>query len=438
MISSPTDEPRDLGRDLGRDFRRLWTAYAVSAAGSAVGAGALPLVAVLALHVSTFQVSLLAALSALAGAAIALPLGSRIEYRTKRPVMMAADLVRCVALASVPVAAGLGVLTYAQLCVVGVVQAAAAIAFGVAGTAHLKGLVSSAGRLRAAAHFATTDWISQTAGPPLGGLLIGACGATVTMAVDAFSFLLSAVGVRAIRRPEPAPPTRPSQAEGKAAQRAELAAGWHAILRHPGLRPLFWNSLLFSGAVMMSSPLLAVLMLRDLHYTPWQYGLALGLPCLGGVLGSRFTTRLSWRLGPHRMLLLFGVVRAPWLLLLAWVPAGPFGLAFLVVVDTALLFAAGVFNPTFVAYRMSATRDDMLARVMTAWSVSTKAAQPLAIVLGGAVAAFADIRTAVAVAGVLCLASGLLLPWRQDQLAVAAGEEAEGTPLRAARSGTSG
>lgn len=404
----------------------------MSAAGSAVGAGALPLVAVLALHVSTFQVSLLAALSALAGAAIALPLGSRIEYRTKRPVMMTADLVRCVALASVPVAAVFGVLTYAQLCVVGVVQAAAAIAFGAAATANLKGLVSSAGRLRAAAHFGTTDWISQTAGPPLGGLLIGACGATVTMAVDAFSFLLSAVGVRAIRRSEPAPPTR------TAGQRGQLVAGWHVILRHPGLRPLFWNSLLFSGAVMMSSPLLAVLMLRNLHYAPWQYGLALGLPCLGGVLGSRYTARMSRRLGAHRTLLLFGVVRAPWLLLLAWVPAGPVGLVFLIVVDTALLFAAGVFNPTFVAYRMSATPDEVLARVVTAWSVSTKAAQPLAIVLGGAVAAFADVRAAVAVAGVLCLAGGLLLPWREDpEVAAAAGEEVEGTPLRAARSGTS-
>src|SRR4051812_40198844 len=63
----PSPEP------LSPDFRRLWTAFTVSAVGSAVGSGALPLVAVLVLDVSTFQVSLLAALSAVASAAIALP-----------------------------------------------------------------------------------------------------------------------------------------------------------------------------------------------------------------------------------------------------------------------------------------------------------------------------------------------------------------------------
>ncbi|HET6295563.1 MAG TPA: MFS transporter, partial [Kribbella sp.] len=70
---------------LGPDFRRLWTAFTISAAGSAVGSGALPLIAVLVLDVSTFQVSMLAALSAVAGAAIALPSGSFIEQHRKRP-----------------------------------------------------------------------------------------------------------------------------------------------------------------------------------------------------------------------------------------------------------------------------------------------------------------------------------------------------------------
>ena len=56
-------------------------------------------------------------------------------------VMIAADLVRFVALASVPAAAALHLLTYVQLCLVGVVQAAATIAFTAASGAHLKALV---------------------------------------------------------------------------------------------------------------------------------------------------------------------------------------------------------------------------------------------------------------------------------------------------------
>ncbi|WP_431961174.1 MFS transporter [Actinacidiphila sp. bgisy160] len=408
-----------------RDFGRLWGAYAVSAAGSAVGSGALPLVAVLALDVTTFQVSLLAALSALAGAAIALPLGGHVEHRRKRPVMITADLVRCLVLLSVPVAAALGVLTFAQLCLVGVFQSAAAIVFGAASTAHLKGLVPPAERLRAASRLETTNWLSQSAGPPIGGLLVTAFGTTVSLAVDAFSFLLSALGVRRIRRPEPVPPAR-SRSHGRG---RELMAGWTYVLGHRGLRPLFWNAMLFGGAIMMSSPLLTVLMLRELRFAPWQYGLALGLPCLGGVLGSRLTAPLTGRLGPHRVLLLFGVLRTPWLLLLAWAPSGSLGPVVLITANTFLLLAAGVFNPSFTTYRMAATDDAVMTRVVTAWSVGSRTAQPLSMLAGGAVAAVGGVRLAIVVAGVLCLASALLLPWRALPSAAAggagAGKEAE-------------
>jgi RimJ/RimL family protein N-acetyltransferase len=86
---------------------------------------------------------------------------------------------------AVPAAAGFGVLTFGQLCVVGVVQTAGAIAFGAASGAHLKALVSPDRRMAANSRLETTSWIAQTAGPPLGGLLISVAGATVTMAVDA-------------------------------------------------------------------------------------------------------------------------------------------------------------------------------------------------------------------------------------------------------------
>ncbi|MEU9449091.1 MFS transporter [Streptomyces sp. NPDC048277] len=379
-----------------------------------MSSGALALVAVAALDATTFQVSLLAALSAVAGAAVTLPLGSRVEFHRKRPVMVAADLVRCAALGSVPVAAALGLLTFAQLCVVGVVQAAGMIVFSAASTAHLKGLVAEGDRVRAAARFETTDWVSQSAGPPVGGLLIGIVGTTATLAVDAVSFLLSALGVRRLRTPEPPPPVRPESPAGagpSAARRGSLTEGWRCILGHPGLRPLFFNSMLFGGPVMMTSPLMTVLMLRELHFAPWQYGLALGLPCIGGIVGSRLTVPLTRRLGAERVLLLFGVLRTPWLLLLPLVPSGLVGLAVLVAIDTGLLCVAGVFNPSFVAYRMAVTPDHVMARVVTAWSVSSKTVQPVFMLAGGLLASWTGVRAALLVAGVLCLASAVLLPW---------------------------
>ncbi|SFN95914.1 Predicted arabinose efflux permease, MFS family [Streptomyces sp. cf124] len=346
----------------------------------------------------------------MASALIALPLGVRIEHQYKRPVMITADLARCVLLASIPVAMGFDRLTFTQLCVVGVLQTAASVAFDAASGAHLKALVLPEHRLRANSLFETTNWISVSAGPPVGGLLIGALGAAATTVVDALSFLGSAVGIRRIRQPEPAPPARAAAHLGR-----DIAAGWQYLLRHPGLRPLFFNALLFGGSVMMASPLMAVLMPDELGLAPWQYGLALGLPCLGGVLGSRLTPLLTRRFGQRRVLLVSGVARTLWTILLPLTPSGAPGLCLIVAADFGLLFSAGVFNPSFTTYRMAATPDAFMSRVGTSWSVGAKTCQAAFVIAGGLIAA-AGVRGALFVAGLLCMASALLLPWRKARL----------------------
>ncbi|HEY1699733.1 MAG TPA: MFS transporter [Trebonia sp.] len=184
-----------------RDIRSLLIGYVVSAVGSGVGASALPIVAVLVLHAPAFEVSLLTGISGLAAAAIALPAGPVIERRRKRPVMMACDIIRFAALGSVPAAAALHALTYAQLVAVGVVSTAATIAFNSASNANLKALTDSGTRTTVNSWFETSNWISVSAGPPVGGLLISGLGATVTMAIDAVSYLGSAAGVWRMRAP---------------------------------------------------------------------------------------------------------------------------------------------------------------------------------------------------------------------------------------------
>ncbi len=393
---------------LTSDFRRLWGAYAVSELGSAIGSGALPLVALLVLDVTAFQVALLAALSGLASALLALPLGVAIEFRHKRPVMVLADLTRFGALASVPAAAALGVLTYSHLCVVGVVQAVAAIAFGGASGAHLKNLVPAPLRLEATSRFETTFWVATSTGPALGGLLISWLGATASLVVDAFSFLISALGVRRLRSPEPPPPERTRTGT----RTRDLSSGWRYIHGHPVLRHLFWNAMLFGGAIMMTSPLMAVLMLRDLGFAPWQYGLALGLPGIGGVLGALSTRRLTTKYGERRVLLGFGLLRTVWMPLIALAAPGPLGLVVIVVANSLLLFCAGVFNPSFATYRMAVTADSHLTRVLTSWSASSRTVQPLFMLAGGALAAATSPRTAILVAAALLVSSSALLPWR--------------------------
>lgn len=347
---------------------------------------------------------MLSALSAVAGAAIALPMGDFIEQRRKRPVMITADLVRFVGLSSVPVAAAFDVLTYTQLCVAGVVQAAALIAFQAASGAHLKALVPAEGRAEANSRFEQTNWLMLSIGPAIGGVLVSLVGATITLAVDGVSFLLSALGIRRIQQPEPEPVRR----DGK----ADVTAGWRYILRHRGLAALFWNSQLFGGPVMMTMPLLTVFMLRDLGLAPWGYGLFLGVACLGGLLGAQLAPWLTRRYGLHRMLVVFGVLRTPWLLLFPLAPHGLSGLVLLTASETFLLVASGVFNPSFATYRMEVTEDGFMARVVGAWSITSRCVQPAFMALGGVLSAVIGLRGALWVAGACCLTSAVVLPWK--------------------------
>lgn len=405
-----TSAPRSADR-LSPDFYRLWGSFTVGQVGSAFGAGALPLVAILVVHASDLQVSLMAALAGIAGAAIALPMGSFIEFHRKRTIMVHADLASFAALASVPVAAWLGVLTYAQLCVVVTIQTLSGIVFNAANGAYLKALVPEPQRVRANSRFETTYWTASTIGAPAGGALISIFGSTTTLIIDAVSYLLSALGIRSITTTEPEPAHQPTEHHWV----ADIRSGWTYIFGQPTLHRLFWNAMIFGGSLMLTAPLTALLMLRELGFSPWQYGLALGIPGLGGLIGSLCAPKLVTMFNERAILLGFGTLRTCWLGLLLLAGPDMLGLIVIMTAETLLLFCAGVFNPVFATYRMNHTADDHMARVGTAWSISAKSFQPAFIALGGAIAAVAGTRVAIGFAAVALLASSALLPWRQTK-----------------------
>ena len=392
---------------MGRRFGWLWAAFGVSTFGTWLAFDAFALVAILALHAGPAEVSLLAAAGLAVGAAVAVPLGPWLEFRRKRPVMIAMDLVRFGALLSVPAAYALGLLGFGQLLVVSVVVGAADIAFNAASGAYLKSLVPPADLLVASGRFESTTWTATVLGPPVGTAAIGLFGPVPTVAANAVSFLLSAVGIRAIGGGEP----RPAHAR-RHIRPGDLLEGWRHILTHPTLRPLFLNGVLVSGLVMATMPLMAVLMLGDLGFAPWQYGLAFGVPCVGGVIGSRLAPRLVARFGRRNVLLTTGVLRACWSLGLAFIGPGAAGLVLVIVVEFGLITCMGVFNPVFAAYRLELTGADRVVRTLAAWSVTSKTTVAAMTALWGLLAGVAGPRTAIAVAGLLMLITPVLLPRR--------------------------
>ncbi|MFH8381624.1 MFS transporter [Kitasatospora sp. NPDC018058] len=397
-------------RPLGRGFGWLWAAYAVSAYGSGLGFGALPLIAVLVLHAGSAEVSALSAVGPAVGALIAVPLAPWVEFRRKRSVMVVMDLARFAAMATIPVAYAFGHLGFIQLLVISAVVAAAKIAFNAASGAYLKALVRPDDLLVANARFESTNWSSIAVGPPLGGAAIGLFGPVTTVVADALSYLLSALGITAIRGREEAPPPT-----GKSPVRAgAVLDGWRHIMGDPGLRALYLNNMLVAGLIMATEPLLAVLLLRQLEFPPWQYGLAFAAPCLGGLVGSRLAQRVVARYGRQRVFRTVGTLRAVWLIGLVFVRPGVVGLATVMAVELAIIINMSLFTPVLATYRLERTPKHLVARTLSAWSIGQQASIAVFTALGGLLADATGPRAALAVAGLLILATPLLLP-RHDR-----------------------
>ena len=396
-------------KPLGRQFGWLWASYAISTVGTWLAFDAFPLIAILALHADPATVSMLAAAGPAVGALVALPLGPWVEFRRKRPVMMAMDLIRFLALMSVPVAFAIGRLGLAQLLIVAIIVAAAGIAFTAASGAYLKALVPREGLLAANGRLESTNWLAIMLGPPLGGLAIGLLGPVTTVIVDAVSYLLSAAGIRAIGGHE-TPPVRPASSGFRA---SELLEGWRYLLAHPDLRPWFFNAILVGGLIMATAPLLAVLMLGRLGFAPWQYGLAFAAPGVGGLIGARLASRLVSRFGQYRVLRAAGVLRVVWSIGLAFVGAGTGGLMLVMAIELGLITSMGVFTPVLATWRLERTPADKLTRALSAWSIASRAAIAILTALWGLLAQWIGARGAIAAAGALLLLTPLLLPRKE-------------------------
>jgi MFS family permease len=411
---------------LGRKFGWLWSANVVSSFGTSFALGAFSLIAVRVLHASAVEVAALPAAGMAAGAILAVPAGPWVEGRRKRPVMIAMDLARFLAMMSLPVSYAFGVLGFWQLLVVSVIAAAAKIAFTSASGAYLKSLVPREQLLVANARFGSTTWTVTAAAPPLGGVAITLLGPVATVTADAISYLLSAAGVLAIGGTErhPGGTDRHSAGTRRHSERApltpappavssrvhDLAAGWRYLLADPVLRRLMANGVLTGALILATEPLFAILLLSQLKFTPWMYGLAWGVPCAGGFVASRLASGLAARFGRQRLLLVTGTARACFPLALAFTFRGLGGLAFFIAAQTGLIIFMGLYTPVYQTYRLERLPDDRVTRALAAWSITSNATVAAVTALGGVLATLTTPRIAIAAAGLLLLATPALLP----------------------------
>lgn len=281
-----------------RDFRLLWAGQSVSELGSQVSLLALPLVAIDSLHASTFEIGVLATMQTLPFLVIGLPAGAWVDRLRRRPVLVAADVGRCLALSSIPLASALSSLTLAHLYAVSVVSGVLTVFFDVAYQSYLPALVGPHQLVEGNGKLAASSAGAGVAGPAVGGALVGAIGAARAVAADGFSFAVSAWSLLAIRAPEPRPVRR--RAEAGTTLRTEIAEGLRFVLGEPRIRSVAGATATSNFFYTMALAVLLVFLRREIQLSPTHIGVLLGIGSSGGLLGAVIAAPLARRLGVGR------------------------------------------------------------------------------------------------------------------------------------------
>ena len=378
------------------DFLRLWSAQTISMFGSQVSALALPFVAVVALEATAFQVAALGTVDFLPFVLFTLPAGVWVDRLSRRPLMIAADWGRAIALGSVPLTYALGVLQLPQLYVVGFVTGTLTVFFDVSYQSYLPSVVEHAQLVEGNAKLELSRAGSQTAGPALAGLLVSALTAPYAVCADAASFVGSALFLGAIRKPE-LPVTH---AEGaRPSMRSEIWTGLRYVFRHPLLRPLIWQIGLGNFFLSVMTSILIVYAVRSLHMTAATVGLIFSVGNLGLLAGAPLAGRLARALGIGPLLVVGGILTGCAYVLFAAAPRALAGEA-LALAQFVWSFGAVMYFVNGISLIQTITPDRLLGRVNASRRFAVWGVIPLGNLCGGAIAATIGLHAAVWVGAV--------------------------------------
>ena len=370
-----------------RDFRLFWFGQTTSRFGSTITTVALPLVAVTVLHAGTLQVAMLPAATWLPWLVIGLPAGAWVDRLSRRPVMLVCDVVSLLLFLSIPVAAGLHLLTMGHLLGVALGAGVAAVFFEAAYQVYLPSLVPAGHLAEGNAKLQGSEAAAQVAGPGAGGLLTQGFGAVAGVLADAVTFAVSAACLLTLRHREP----RPTASAPRRALTREVLDGLGFLIRDPYLRVLAVFGAAANLALQGYQTILILFLVRELGVSPGATGGIVAAMSAGGLLGAALAGPLARRFGTGRAMLLANLGAAPFALLIPLAAPGP---RLALVVVGGVVVGTGVVAGNIIkgSFRQLYTPRHLLGRVLTGMQLLNYGTIPVGALLAGALGTTLGLR----------------------------------------------
>ena len=378
-MSLPTDR-RPLLRH--PDFLKLWSAETISVFGSQITQLALPLIAATVLQVSPFEFGLLATIEFLPFILLSLPAGVWVDRLRRRPIMIVADVGRAIALLTIPFAFLFDVLTIWQLYAVGFLNGCFTVFFDVSYQSYLPSVVERDQLVEGNSKLEITRSASQILGPGAAGILIGALRAPLAIFVDAISFLVSALFLVWIRRPEPEPEPHDETTGPRPSMRREVAVGLRYVTGHRWLRSIAATTGLSNLFSIVATSILILFLVRDRGFTAELIGFAFSIGGLGVLTAALTTSRLTKLLGVGRMLL---IGAAGFSMSILPVAIAPDEWLFVAVAGSGFLggFCGVAWNINQVSLRQAITPTGLLGKMNATMRFIVWGTIPVGAILGG-------------------------------------------------------
>jgi MFS family permease len=380
-----------------RDFVKLWSAETVSQFGTQFTVLALPLAAIDVLHASAFEVAALTTVEFLPFLLVSLPAGVWVDRLPRRPILIAGDASRALLLASIPIVYAVGHLTIWQLYVVAFLTGIATVFFDVAYQSYLPALVERDQLIDGNSKLEISRAAAQLGGPGLAGIIVNALRAPAAIAVDAVSYVGSALFILGIGKFEHAPERVESRR-----LRTELREGLAYVLTHPFLKNIAACTALFNFFGNLGFAILLVFARRELGLSPLAIGLALTLSNVGPLVAAFNAHRISSRFGVGRTIIGASVIGGPMFLVVPFAPHGNAALTVLVPAFVLGGFSNVIYNVTQVSLRQAITPQRIQGRMNSVMRFIVWGTIPLGALLGGLLASRIGVKETLIVGGIGC------------------------------------
>jgi predicted MFS family arabinose efflux permease len=364
---------------LSAPFHRLaWSNLAAQSA-EQMALAASPIIAVLAMGAGAAETGILSAAQTLPFLLLSLPAGVLADRMRRRRLMAGAELLRAVALLTLPVLLWAGMLSLPLLALVGALTATGTVVYSVAAPALVPGLVARADFGAANTRLELARSLAFTAGPSLAGLVVAWLGGGIVFILAAILSLAAVLLLAGI--PEAHTPPHPERRIG-----ADLAEGLAFVRAQPLLRAIMATAVVWNVAWFVLQSVYVLYAIERLGLDAAGVGFTLGAFGAGMLCGATTAPALLRRMTIGRFIACGPLGSVAAILVMLASRAHP-GLA----LPMLSFFLFGYFPIMWTigqtTLRQAVTPQAMLGRVSALFMMVGFGARPVGAALGGFVGA---------------------------------------------------